>query len=71
MTYSGGEYSVESLFRELKKQIQLENVHVYEEYMGLVDNLIEEKKGYGFFTDEEDLEQFRDDLLLKWKEIGD
>jgi hypothetical protein len=69
MTYTGAEFSLENLFRELKKQSKNENVGSYEEYTELVDNLIEEKKSYGFLADEEDLEQIKHGLELRWPEI--
>lgn len=69
MTYTGGEYSLESLFEELKKQAKEENVESYDEYTELVDRLIEEKKSYGFLSDEEDLEQIKHGLELRWHEI--
>ena len=69
MTYTGAEYSTSSLLRELKKQVEQEHVKTFDEYKGLVDNLIEEKKSYGFLADEEDLEQLRHDLELRWGEM--
>lgn len=69
MVYTGAEYSSESLFAELKKQAKNENVQSYDEYTELVDSLIEEKKSYGFFSDEEDLEQLKHGLELRWSEI--
>ncbi|KKQ52013.1 MAG: hypothetical protein US70_C0012G0021 [Parcubacteria group bacterium GW2011_GWD2_38_11] len=69
MVYTGAEYSLESLFEELKKQAKNENVQGYDEYTELVDGLIEEKKSYGFFSDEEDLEQIKHSLELRWSEI--
>lgn len=71
MTYTGSEYSLETLFGELQKQVKNENVQSYEEYLDLVDNLIEEKKSYGFLSDEEDLEQLKHDLELRWPEVED
>jgi hypothetical protein len=69
MTYTGSEYSLETLFLELRKQSRVENIHSYDEYIDLVDNLIEEKKSYGFLLDQEDLEQIRHDLELRWPEL--
>lgn len=69
MTYTGAEYSLENLFRELQKQARLENIQSYDQYVGLVDNLIEEKKSYGFLADEEDLEQIKHGLELRWAEV--
>jgi len=69
MTYTGSEFSLEQLFLELKKQSRSENVQSYDEYIDLVDNLVEEKKNYGFLVDEEDLEQIKQDLELRWVEV--
>lgn len=60
---------MESLFVQLKKQARDENVQSYDEYVDLVDGLIEEKKSYGFLADEEDLEQIKHGLELRWPEI--
>ena len=58
-----------NLFEALKQQVREENVSSFEQYKELVDCLIEEKKSYGFLADEEDLEQIRCDLELRWREI--
>ena len=69
MIYTGAEFSSEDLFQELRKQVKRENVRSFDEYSDLVDSLIEEKKSYGFFSEEEDLVQLRRILELRWKEI--
>lgn len=69
MTYTGSEFSLEHLFVELQKQSKNENVQSYEEYIGLVDNIIEEQKSYGFLSEEEDLEQIKHSLELRWSEL--
>ncbi|KKQ44078.1 MAG: hypothetical protein US63_C0035G0006 [Candidatus Moranbacteria bacterium GW2011_GWC2_37_8] len=69
MVYLGAEYSSEDLFQELKRQVRDENIRSFDEYSDLVDNLIEEKKSYGFLTDEDDLVQLRHTLELRWNEI--
>lgn len=69
MVYDGAEYSSEDLFRELKRQVEEENVRSFDQYRELIDNLIEEKRSYGFFTDEEDLVQMKHSLELRWNEI--
>jgi hypothetical protein len=70
MPYTGGEYSQQSLLKELKHMIAIENVKSFDQYSELVDWLIEEKKSYGFLSDEEDLTQLRRDLELRWREIA-
>ena len=49
LTYTGGEYSLQDLLNELKERAKAENVRTIDSYKDLVDELIEEKKGYGFF----------------------
>lgn len=46
-----------------------EHVKSFDEYAELVDWLIEEKKSYGFLSDEDDLTQLRRDLEMHWNEI--
>lgn len=69
MTYTGGEFSTDALFRELSKRAMLERIDIYEAYAELVDALIEEKKSYGFLSDEEDLQQIKRDLLARWPRL--
>lgn len=69
MAYNGSEYSENALFGELKKRVKLENVTGYDEYVELVDEIMEEKKRYGFFSDEEDLEQIKHNLERRWSEV--
>lgn len=69
MTYTGGSYSQEALLRELAEKVRTENVETFGAYKDLVDSLVEEKKSYGFFTDEEDLEQLKRNLESQWEEI--
>lgn len=70
MTYEGGEFSESALFRELKDRVERENVFEFEQYVELVDEIIEEKTSYGFFSAEEDLEQLKNNLERRWKEIA-
>ncbi len=69
LTYTGAEYSLEDLLAELKARAKAENVRTVDSYKDLVDELVEEKKSYGFFSDEEDLEQIKDDLEQRWPEV--
>ena len=71
MIYTGAEYSLESLFQEVKKQVLDENVNNYDGYKDLIDLLVEEKKSYGFFAENEDIEQIKRDLELRWPEVED
>lgn len=63
------EPSVESLFQELRKRAQNEGISSYDEYVDLVDGLVMEKLGDGFFLQDEDLVQIKMDLAQRWPEI--
>lgn len=69
MTYQGAEYSFKELYNELKKKAKDEAIQSDYEYTELIDDLIEEKKNAGFFSEDEDLEQLKDDLILMWPEV--
>lgn len=69
MTYTGAEYSTEALMRELKRQVEEEDIRTIDGYNDLIDLLVEEKKSYGFFTEDEDLEQLKSSLSSRWNEV--
>lgn len=69
MTYQGGEYSFKELYDEIKKKAKDELIQSDYEYIDLIDQILEEKKGYGFFSEDEDLEQLKNDLELMWPEV--
>ncbi len=69
MVYKGGEYSFKELYNELKKKAKNEAIQSDYEYTELIDDLIEEKKNAGFFSEDEDLEQLKNDLILMWLEV--
>lgn len=69
MTYQGAEYTVENLYEEVKEAAVRERVFSIEQYRDLIDEIIEDKRIYGFFSDDEDLAQVKKDLELKWPEI--
>lgn len=69
MTYNGGEYSVQELFTLLQEIVETQGIRSYEEYIDAVDGLLEEKKSYGFFSEDEDLMQMRNVLENRWQEI--
>lgn len=69
MVYQGAEYSFKNLYNEIKKKAKNEAIQSDYEYTELIDDLIEEKKNAGFFSEDEDLEQLKDDLILMWPEV--
>lgn len=69
MTYKGGEFSAEQLFLELKNSVKEEKIQTQGEFNSLVDGLIDEKISYGFFSEDEDLEQLKKSLKSRWMEI--
>jgi len=69
MTYQGGEFSTESLFEELKEKAKEEKVQTLGEFKALVDDLVEEKKTYGYFSEDEDTVQIKKTLESRWLEV--
>ncbi|HPX94016.1 MAG TPA: hypothetical protein PLF30_00415 [Candidatus Moranbacteria bacterium] len=68
-TYTGGEYSEEQLLSDLRQRVAFEKITSYEEYKGLVDEIVEEKRAFGFFHPDENLEKIKSDLDSRWGEI--
>jgi len=69
LTYSGAEYSEESLFDEIKEAAKRERISTLVQYRDLIDEIVEEKRIYGFFSDDEDLSQVKKDLEARWEEM--
>lgn len=69
MTYQGGEYSFRELLNEIKRKAKENAIQSDYEYTDIVEELIEEKKNAGFFSEDEDLEQLKSDLMLMWPEV--
>ena len=60
---------MQALLKELKNAVKKQGVSSYEEYMDIVDELIEEKKNYGFFSENEDLTQIKNNLERQWHDL--
>lgn len=69
LTYSGAEYSEESLLDEIKEAARRERISTLVQYRDLIDEIVEEKRIYGFFSDDEDLSQVKKDLESRWAEV--
>ncbi|HBP00604.1 MAG: hypothetical protein UX75_C0056G0004 [Candidatus Moranbacteria bacterium GW2011_GWE2_47_10] len=69
MTYQGGEFSISQLLEELKVRIKEEKVQTLADYEAIIDDLIEDKKRYGFFSENEDLQQVRANLKSSWPDM--
>ena len=69
MTYIGAEYSEDMLFNELRERVKNENIRSFDAYSEMIDEIVEEKKGYGFFSEDEDLVQLRHNLGRRWPQI--
>jgi len=69
LTYQGGEYSNHDLFGEVKEAAVREGVSTLVQYRDLIDEIVEEKRIYGFFSDDEDLFQVKENLEARWPEI--
>jgi len=68
-SYQGGEFSIEDMFKEIKETAEREGVKTIEQFKDLVDDLVEEKRIYGFFSDDEDIIQLKKDILARWPEM--
>ena len=66
-----GSCSVQELFEEIKEAALRERLGSFEQYRDLVDEIVEEKRIYGFFGDHDDVTQIKKDLEMKWSEIKD
>lgn len=69
MTYEGAEYSTTDLFAEVREAATREGVSSLAQFRDLIDEIIEEKRIYGFFSDDEDLTQIKENLERRWTEI--
>jgi hypothetical protein len=69
MTYDGGEYSDNDIFAEVKEAAIREGVSTDIQYRDLIDEIVEEKRIYGFFSDDEDLSQIKEVLAARWPEV--
>ncbi len=69
MVFTGAEYPIEDLFEELKALAWQENISTLNDYKELVEYLIEERYSYGFFDDNDYLDQIIDNLAARWPEI--
>ena len=69
MIYTGAEFSNQDLFEEMKQIVLREKITTFDEYEGMADALIEEKRSLGLYADQEDLSQIKRDLELYWPQI--
>ncbi|MFA4817140.1 MAG: hypothetical protein WC608_00250 [Parcubacteria group bacterium] len=69
LIYSGAEYSEESLFDEIKEAAKRERISTLVQFRDLIDEIVEEKRIYGFFSDDEDLSQVKKDLEARWTDV--
>jgi len=70
MNVRESEFSSSELFKEIRETAEREGVKFFEQYKDLVEDLIEEKRIYGFFSDHEDLDQIKRGLESRWPEIN-
>lgn len=69
LAYKGAEFSPENLFEEIKETVARERINSIIQYKDLIDEIVEEKRIYGFFSDDEDLAQIKKNLELRWPEV--
>lgn len=69
MTYEGAEFSTSDIFEEIKEAAIREGISSVVQYRDLIDEIVEEKRMYGFFSDDEDLSQVKENLETRWPEV--
>jgi hypothetical protein len=69
MTYEGAEYSDRGIFEEIKEAAVREGVTDLVQFRDLIDEIVEEKRIYGFFSDDEDLSQIKENIEGRWPEV--
>ena len=62
-------FSVQDLFKEIKETAVRERINSIVQYRDLIDEIVEEKRIYGYFSDDEDTTQVKIDLELMWSEV--
>jgi len=60
---------VNDLFQELQQRVAEEGVASYNQYLELIDELIEKKKSCGALEDDDDISQIKADLELMWNSL--
>ncbi|MEK7598616.1 MAG: hypothetical protein AAB487_02675 [Patescibacteria group bacterium] len=65
------EYSVRDIFSEIRETALRERLSSFTQYRDLIDEIVEEKRIYGLFDDDEDTTQIKKDLELMWPETKD
>jgi len=65
------EYSVRDIFSEIKETALRERLSSFAQYRDLIDEIVEEKRIYGFFDNDEKTTQVKKDLELMWPETKD
>jgi hypothetical protein len=68
--YEGVEFSVTELADEVRETALREGVRSVIQFRDLIDEIVEEKRIYGFFSDDEDITQIKKNLEQMWPEIS-
>jgi len=65
------EFSVRDIFSEIREAAIRERLSSFAQYRDLIDEIVEQKRIYGFFDDDEDTTQIKKDLEQTWVEVKD
>lgn len=71
MTYTpnANNISQQTLFDEVMRRSREEGITTQVEYDALIDELLQEKDSQGAMGPDEDTEQLRSDLSVRWNEV--
>ncbi|MBI3956642.1 MAG: hypothetical protein HY340_01495 [Candidatus Kerfeldbacteria bacterium] len=65
------DFSLEEVFNEVRSRMQTQGALTREEYLDLVDEVLEEKREEGLIDDDYNFKEAREALETRWEEIED
>lgn len=63
------EFNINAIFREILSRRQSDGALSYDEYVDLVDEVLEEKREHGEINDDFEFQQAHEDLLARWSTV--
>ncbi len=63
------EININAIFREILNRRQSDGALSYDEYVDLVDEVLEEKREHGEINDDFEFQQAHEDLLARWNTV--
>lgn len=64
-------FDMEEVFQEVRNRMQTQGAYTREEYIDLVDEVLEEKREEGLVDDDENFKQAHEALENRWSEVAE